>query len=280
MSTHPIYPDLKNKIVLLTGIGQTGDPSMWGNGAATARTFVRNGAKVFGCDLNLEAAMATKKRIEAEYKDATIDVVQADVTKASEVKRLVQACIKQHGRINILINNVGRSEKGDPASMSEEVWDAQVDINLKSIYLTCHEVLPIMEKQGSGAVINIASIAGLRYIGKPQVAYAATKAALINFTRVTAVTYANKGVRLNTVIPGLIHTPLVKMLADKYAGGDYEGFVKQRKGQVPMGKMGSSEDVANAVVFLGSSSAQYITGTKLVVDGAITGSTGRTDFKL
>ena len=117
--------------------------------------------------------------------------------------------------------------------MAEEVWDAQTDVNL-----FCHMVLPIMERQEKGGVVvNISSVAGLRYIGKPQVAYAATKAAVIQFAETTAVIYAKKGVRLNTVVPGLINTPLVKVLADKYAGGDYEAFCKKRDEQVPMGKM-------------------------------------------
>lgn len=144
----------------------------------------------------------------------------------------------KHGRIDILVNNVGRSEPGGPAEMPEEVWDRQMDINLKSVYLYCHLVLPIMEAQSrGGCIVNISSVAGLRYIGKPQVAYAATKAAVIQFTKTTAIIYAKKKVRLNTVVPGLIDTPLVKMLADKYAGGDYEAFSKKRDGQVPMGKM-------------------------------------------
>jgi NAD(P)-dependent dehydrogenase (short-subunit alcohol dehydrogenase family) len=170
---------------------------------------------------------------------------------------------------------VGASMKGDPASMDEETWDRQVDVNLKSIYLTCHLVLPIMERQGKGAIVNISSIAGMRYIGKPQVAYSATKAAVIQFTKATAVIYAPKGVRLNVVVPGLMYTPLVSILADKYAGGDLEGYVKIRNEQVPTGAMGSPFDVANAVVFLASDNANYITGQKLVVDGAITCSTGR-----
>lgn len=158
--------------------------------------------------------------------------------------------------------------------MAENVWDAQVDVNLKSVYLCCHHVLPLMEAQGSGAVINVGSIAGLRYIGKPQVAYSTTKAGVVQFTKATAVLYAPKGVRLNVVIPGLMNTPLVGLLADKYAGGDLEGFVAKRHKAVPMGKMGESSDVANAVVFLASQSSRYITGQKIVVDGGITSSTG------
>lgn len=157
--------------------------------------------------------------------------------------------------------------------MSEEVWDKQMDVNLKSVYLMCHHVLPIMEKQGSGAVVNIASIAALRYIGKPQIGYSATKAAVIQFTKATAVIYAPKGVRLNTVVPGLIHTPLIKSLADKYNDGDLEGLIKKRDSSVPMGKMGVSHDTAYCIVFLSSQCARHITGQKLIVDGGITSAT-------
>jgi len=271
-----IYPSLKDKIVLLTGIGQTGDPSMWGNGAATARIFCANGARIFGCDLKLESAQATQKRLVAEFGEGCCEVIAADVTKSSDVQALVEACVEKYGRIDVLVNNVGLSMKGGPADMDEDTWDAQTDVNLKSVYLCCNRVLPIMEKRGKGVVINISSIAGMRYIGKPQVAYSATKAAIIQFTKATAVLYAQKGIRLNVVVPGLMHTPLISVLADKYANGDLEGLVKTRNAQVPMRRMGNSFDVANAAVFLASDNANYITGQKLVVDGAITCSTGRT----
>jgi len=156
--------------------------------------------------------------------------------------------MEKHGRVDILVNNVGKSEPGGPAEMSEEVWDSQTDVNLKSVYLMCHLVLPVMEKQKSGGcVLNVGSVAGLRYIGKPQVAYAATKAAIVQFTKTTAVIYAQRTggkVRLNTVIPGLMNTPLVSILAKKYAGGDEEGFRAIRDKQVPTGKMGTAWDVA------------------------------------
>jgi len=249
---------------------------MWGNGAATARIFCANGAKIFGCDLRLESAQATQKRLVGEFGEGSCDVIAADVTKSTDVQKLVDACVEKFGRIDVLVNNVGLSMKGGPADMDEDTWDSQTDVNLKSVYLCCNKVLPLMEKQGKGVVINISSIAGMRYIGKPQVAYSATKAAVIQFTKATAVLYAQKGVRLNVVVPGLMHTPLISVLADKYANGDLEGLVKTRNAQVPMGRMGSSFDVANAVVFLASDTANYITGQKLVVDGAITGSTGRT----
>lgn len=131
-----------------------------------------------------------------------------------------------------------------------------------------------METQGSGgAVVNISSIAGLRYIGKPQVAYSATKAGVIQFTKATAVIYAAKGIRLNVVVPGLMHTPLVTVLAEKYAEGDLEGFIEQRHRAVPTGRMGDGMDIAMAVLFLASGQSRYITGQKIIVDGGITSAT-------
>ena len=125
-------------------------------------------------------------------------------------------------------------------------------------------------------MVNVASIAGLRFIGKPQVAYSATKAAIMQFTKATAVIYADRGIRLNTVVPGLIYTPYTQALAQRYApGGDEEAYMKKRDEQVPMGRMGDAWDVARAALFLASDEASYITGQKIVVDGGITGSTGR-----
>ncbi|CAK3744693.1 related to dehydrogenases with different specificities (related to short-chain alcohol [Lecanosticta acicola] len=284
----PIF-DYSNKVVVLTGLGAVGDG--YGNGTAMATAMARQGAIIFGCDINLEAANKAAELIrnEPEVKNhpsrkagqSVVDVMpqSTDVTKREACKAFVDACMAKHGRIDVLVNNVGKSEPGGPAELSEEVWDAQTDVNLKSVYLMCHLVLPIMEKQSSGGtVLNVASVAGLRYIGKPQVAYAATKAAIIQFTKTTAVIYAQRTqgrVRLNTVVPGLINSPLVSVLADKYAGGDQEGYRKVREKQVPTGKMGSVWDVAHAAVYLCSDEASYVTGQELVVDGAITDSTGQ-----
>lgn len=146
----------------------------------------------------------------------------------------------------------------------------------------CHLVLPIMEKQSTGGcVLNVASIAGMRYVGKPQVAYSATKAAIIQFTKTTAVIYAQRTqgrVRLNTVVPGLMATPLVNVLVKKYgrAGHDEAEYKRMRDMQVPTGKMGSGWDVAHAALFLCSDEASYVTGQELVVDGGIVNSTGWT----
>jgi NAD(P)-dependent dehydrogenase (short-subunit alcohol dehydrogenase family) len=270
-----IFPCFKDRVILLTGIGQTGSgATSWGNGAATARLLCANGAKIYGCDINQAAANFTRSRLVDEFGEGCCEVTTADVTNAADVQRLVDECLAKYGRLDGLVNNVGMSRRGGPADMDEATWDQQVDVNLKSVYLCCNRVLPILEKQEHGVIINVSSVAGLRYIGKPQVAYAACKAALIQFTKTTAVLYAAKGVRLNTVVPGLIHTPLVERLAAEYANGDYEGFVKARNDQVPMKRMGSSFDVANAILFLMSDNSKYITGQELVVDGSFINSTG------
>ncbi|KAE8443621.1 hypothetical protein EG329_001554 [Mollisiaceae sp. DMI_Dod_QoI] len=266
---------LDDKVVLITGLGQTqAESELLGIGAAIAVLFARQGAKIFGGNRSLGSATVTKNKIESQ--GGICDVMETDVISSESVKSLVDACMKKHGRIDILVNNVGRSEPGCPATMSEEVWDSQVELNLKSVYLLCHHVLPIMEAQGSGAVVSIASIAGMRYIGKPQVGYSATKAAIMQFVKATAVIYAEKGVRLNTVVPGLMDTPYTKAMVGRYAkDGGSEEFMKMRHQQVPMAKMGDAWDVANAALFLCSDEAKYITGQKIVVDGGITSSTGR-----
>ena len=146
-------------------------------------------------------------------------------------------------------------------------------MNIDTAYFCIKFTIPIMEKNSGGSIVNISSVAGLRYIGKPQVGYSASKAALIQMTKTTAVIEAKKNIRLNCVVPGLMHTPLVERLAKKYADGDYEGFVKRRHNQVPIGRMGESWDVAHAVLFLCSDEAKYITGTEIIVDGGLTAAT-------
>lgn len=260
---------LDNKVALVTGFGSMGEG--WGNGQAIATLLARQGAKIFGSDLNEEAAQNTARIIREE--GGTVEYKVCDATQSADVQALVQACMERYGRIDILVNNVGRSEPGGPVELSEETWDDQMDVNVKSAYLSCKYVLPIMEQQGSGSVVNVSSIAGLRYAGKPQVGYAAGKAALMQFTRTTAVIYAPKGIRLNCVVPGLVFTPLVRRLADKYVQGDYEGFVAHRHQQVPMGRMGDAWDVANTALFLASDESKYITAQEIVVDGGITAAT-------
>ncbi|KAF4873467.1 3-oxoacyl-[acyl-carrier-protein] reductase FabG [Colletotrichum siamense] len=267
--------DLRGKVALVIGLGQTGSEG-WGIGAACAVTFAKQGAVIFGGNRTIESTVKTKQAIEEI--GGVCDVVATDATSSESVKALVDACLAKHGRIDILLANVGQSQPGCPATMSEETWDSQIEINLKTVYLACHHVLPVMEKQETGgSVVCISSIAGLRYIGKPQVAYNTTKAAIMQFVKATAVIYAPRKVRLNTVVPGLMETPYTKSLASRFPmEGGYEAFKKMRDEQVPVGRMGDAWDVANTAAFLVSDEARYITGQKIVVDGGITSSTGRT----
>ena len=266
---------LDGKVALVIGLGQTGTEG-WGIGAACAVLFARQGATIFGG--NRTIASTTKTRHDIEEAGQQCDVVETDATSSASVKALVDACVAKHGRIDILLTNVGGSQPGTAASMAEDTWDAQMAVNLKSIYLACHHVLPIMSSQPrGGAIVCVSSIAGLRHIGKDQIAYNTAKAALLQFVRATAVSYAAKGVRINAVVPGLMETPYIKGLAERFpVDGGYEGFRRMRDAQVPMGRMGDAWDVAHAALFLAADEAGYITGQRIVVDGGITGSTGRT----
>jgi NAD(P)-dependent dehydrogenase (short-subunit alcohol dehydrogenase family) len=261
---------LDGKVALVTGCGSVGPG--WGNGKAISALFARQGAVVYGIDINPDAARETGRLIEGE--GGRCAVAGGDVTDAAQVEARVADCLARFGRIDVLVNNVGRSEPGDAGRMEEAAWDDQIALNLKSAFLCCRAVLPVMERQGGGgAIVSIASTAGIRYTGKPQAAYSAAKADLIQFSKTTAIAYAPKGIRLNCVLPGLMHTPLVDRLAEQFAGGDLEGFVSRRHGQVPMGHMGSAWDVAHAALFLASDEARYVTATEVVVDGGLTAAT-------
>src|SRR5256884_3051086 len=184
---------------------------------------------------------------------------------------MVQSCLDEWGRIDILVNNVGGSAPGGPVEMSEELWDVQVDHNLKSVFLACKHVLPVMERQAGGVIINLASTSGLRWTGSAQVAYAATKAGVIQLSRVVAVQYAGKGIRVNTVVPGQLHTPMVEArLARQRAGGDVEALLRQRQARIPLGFMGDGMDTANAALFLASHEARVITRARLVLGRRLT----------
>ena len=261
---------MAGKVAIVTGAGSVGPG--WGNGKATATLFARQGASVFLVDINPEAVGETRGIIEGE--GGTCAVHRADMMIAAEVGAMVQACIDRFGRLDVLVNNVGGSAPGDPVSMTEEVWDRQIDFNLKTAFLGCKYALPIMVAQGKGAIVNIASVAGLRNdfsSGRVHVGYAASKAGVIQLSRSTAGAYAKKGVRVNTVVPGLMHTPLVETrLAKTVGGNDVAALIAARNAVVPMGRMGDAWDVAHAVLFLASDEARYITGTEIIVDGGIT----------
>ena len=258
---------LQNRIAIVTGAGSVGPG--WGNGRATCVRFAEEGAKIFAIDRDPDKTAETVERVTAVGGE--IVTYQCDVTSNESVAAMVKACVDLFGRIDVLVNNVGGSAHGGPVDMPEEVWDAQVDYNLKSVFLTCKHVLPIMERQKSGAIVNVASTSGIRFTGAFQVGYAATKAAVIQLSRVVAVQYAAKGIRVNTVVPGQLHTPMVEArLARQRAGGDVKALLEQRQKRIPIGFMGDGRDTANAALFLASDEARFVTGTEIVVDGGMT----------
>ncbi len=258
---------LQDRIAIVTGAGSAGPG--WGNGKATAVLFAREGAKVFCSDIRAEALAETCDIIAGEGGTAGSRV--ADVSKDDQVAKLVGDCLARFGRIDILHNNVGILELGGPAELAEADWDRVMEVNLKSMFLTCKHVLPVMVAQGGGAIVNISSIAGTRWTGVPYVSYAASKAAVLGFTRSVALQHAGKGIRANSILPGLMNTPMiVEPLKGVYGEGDVQQMVEVRDAQCPMGHMGDAWDVAYAALFLASDEAKYITGTELVVDGGIT----------
>ncbi len=178
---------LAGKVALISGAGCIGPG--WGNGRAAAVLFAREGAKVFAVDKDADSMTETVARVG---NDGEIATHVCDVLDDAQVRDMTEACRKAFGRIDILVNNVGGSAAGGVAEMSEETFDRQIDYNLKSVFLACRHVIPVMIAQGGGAIVNTASASGTRYTGAPQIGYASAKAAVIQFSRVTAVQYAGE----------------------------------------------------------------------------------------
>jgi NAD(P)-dependent dehydrogenase (short-subunit alcohol dehydrogenase family) len=267
--------DLTGKVAFVTGAGSVGEG--WGNGKATAVLMARQGAKVYGVDINAGALAGTSAVMEEErHKDWAARA--CNMTVSDDVKAAVDDCLGRFGRIDILVNNVGGSAPGDPVSMTEEVWEAQMDLNLKTTFLGCKHVLPVMERQFAaegrgGVIVNVSSIGYISFQvgGRVNAAYAAAKAGVVAFSRSTAIAYVKKGIRVNAVVPGIMHTPLVEhRLVSQLGAADAQALVAKRHASVPMGRMGDAWDVANAALFLASDEAKYITATQLVVDGGVT----------
>lgn len=257
---------LEGKVAIVTGAGCVGPG--WGNGRAVAVRFAQEGAKVLAVDINADSMAETLAL--AHGAAGELRTWTGDATRDADVRAMVQTCLDQFGRIDILVNNVGGSRKGGPVDLSEEDFDAQLDFNLKSVFLACKHVIPVMQGQGGGAIVNTASTSGIRWTGAAQVGYASSKAGVIQFSRVVAVEYAKHKIRVNTVIPGQMHTPMVEArLAKQRAGGDVETLLQQRQARIPLGFMGDGTDTANAALFLASDEARFITGTEIVVDGGM-----------
>lgn len=257
----------ESKVAVVTGAGCVG--AGWGNGRAMAVRLADEGAKVLAVDRDAQRLAETLSLAGAAA--ASITTCICDVTSSASVKAMVEACIEAYGAPDILINNVGGSAAGGPVQLSEEAWDTQIDVNLKSVFLTCKHVLPHMIECKRGAIVNVASTSGLRWTGSAQVAYAASKAGVIHLSRVVAVQHAPDGVRVNTVVPGQLHTPMVEArLAKQRTGGDIEALLASRVKRIPLGFMGDGRDTASAALYLASDEARFVTGTELVVDGGMT----------
>ncbi len=257
---------LAGKVALVTGAGSVGPG--WGNGRAIACRFAEEGALVFGADRDTARMAETAQRIADA--GGSFAGGACDVTRSDSIAQMVAQCIATYGRLDVLVNNVGGSAKGGPVEMDEDVFDAQVDHNLKSVFLTCKHALPHLLAAGGGAIVNISSTSGLRWTGSAQIAYAATKAGVIQFSRVLAVQYAKQGIRVNTVVPGQLHTPMVEVrLAGQRAGGDVDALLAQRQSRIPLPFMGDGRDTANAALFLACDESRFVTGTEIVVDGGM-----------
>lgn len=253
---------LKGKIAIVFGAGSSGPG--WGNGKAAAVAYAREGAKVACIDLVPDAARETAAIIEGEGGVAIS--LPADVTDTNSVAKVVVDVITAYGRIDILHNNVGVTHMGGPVELSEAEFEASLDLNIGPIFRTAKAVVPHMLKQGSGAIVNISSLAAIRWTGYPYFAYYATKAAVNQATVALAMQYARQGIRANCIMPGLIDTPLIyKQISNQYAS--VEDMVAARNAAVPVGRMGTAWDIAHAAVFLASDEAQFVTGVCLPVDG-------------
>jgi NAD(P)-dependent dehydrogenase (short-subunit alcohol dehydrogenase family) len=253
---------LHGKVALVFGAGSSGPG--WSNGKAAAVAYAREGAMVVAIDQLEQAARETEACIREEGVEAL--AIQADVTDAAAVNNAVERAIQAFGRIDVLHNNVGTTAMGGPVELNEEVWNRSLDINLGSVYRTAKAVLPHLLKQGRGAIINISSLAAIRWTGYPYFAYYTAKAAVNQATVALAMQYARHGIRANAILPGAIDTPLIyREISSQY--GSIEAMRAARDRAVPTGKMGTAWDIAHAAVFLASDEASFITGVCLPVDG-------------
>jgi len=255
---------LRGKVAIVVGAGQQPGDTI-GNGRAISILFAREGAKVMLVDKNLDRAKETKSMIDKEGGESFI--FEADITKEDECQEIVNKCVDVHGKIDILVNNVGIGT-GDRklVDLSEEAWDKIFNINLKGMFFVCKYVLPVMEKQESGSIINISSVAAVAAVR--YVAYKISKSGVNSLTHQLAMKYAKNGIRVNAIMPGLINTPMAIEGISKARGMSKEDLIKMRNSMVPLkGGMGSAWDIANAALFLASDEAKFITSVILPVDG-------------
>ncbi|HEX6245499.1 MAG TPA: SDR family oxidoreductase [Polyangiales bacterium] len=255
---------LRDKVAVVVGGGQAPGEGL-GNGRAAALLFAREGARVLVADRNLESARATCDLIAGE--GGTAEAQQVDITRDGECQALMEACVARWQRIDVLHNNVGigRGDAG-PTHVTDDAWDEIFAVNVKGALHTCRHALPVMRRQEGGVILNVSSIASV--CASNLLAYKSSKAALNAMTHAIAMGNAKFGIRANTILPGLMNTPMAVDGIAQGRGVDKAKLIEQRNAQVPLrGGMGTAWDVAHAALFLASDEARFITGVLLPVDG-------------
>lgn len=264
-----IADSLRGRVALVAGAGSSGPG--WSIGKATAVTLAQRGAAVIALDVSGEAAQDTCDEISRVGGVAL--AVRADVADEDSMRRALAQAERHFGAVHLYIANAGIGKLGGVMETSVEDLRRIQAVNMESLLIGSRLLIPAMAERGMGAIVTVSSVAGIRYLGYPHLAYSATKAGLIHFTRMMAQEYAPYGIRANTVVPGLIDTPRVQGNVGRAfsSSGDRGEVRKKRDAQVPMKRMGSPWEIARAVAFLCSDEASYITGTELIVDGGLTG---------
>ena len=248
---------LDSKVALITGAGG-------GIGRASSLLFAAEGAKVVCVDLNEPAAAATAEMVTAAGGRALS--VKADVSSDADAKAMVDATVETFGGLHVLFNNAGimHSDDGDSQSTSEAIWDLTMNVNAKGVFLGCKHGIPAIQESGGGSIINTASFVAHLGAATPQIAYTASKGAVLALTRELAVVHARQGIRINALCPGPLRTELLMKFLDT------EEKKQRRLVHVPMGRFGLAEEMAKSALFLASDDSSYVTGTEFLVDGGIT----------
>ncbi len=263
---------LAGKVALVLGGGSIGPG--WGIGKAISVSFAREGALTVIADVNLRSAEESLALVKAEGLAGEAEA--CDVLDDARLSQLVHEVVKRHGRLDILHCNVGLGKVGPSEGTSPAEWRRISDANLTSLHVATSAALPAMRAQRSGVILATSSIAGIRDVGFPHLAYGATKAAAIQFMRLIAVENAKHGIRANSIVAGLVDTPRIeKTLSGTYGGKSLQEMKETRAAQVPLGRMASAFDIAHAACFLASDRAAYITATEIVVDGGLTATINR-----
>jgi len=257
MMKEPEIMRLQNKTALITGGGG-------GIGRETARLFAQEGAAVVVVDINDQAGEETVQMVQAEGGRATY--VHADVSAAADCERMVAVAEKTYDHLHILFNNAGIShaQDDDALNTSEAVWDLTFRINVKGVFLGCKYGIPALRRAGGGSIINTASFVALMGAATPQLAYTASKGAVLSMTRELAAIHARENIRVNALCPGPLRTELLM----KYL--NTEAKRQRRLVHIPMGRFGEAHEIAKAALFLASDEASFTTGATFLVDGGIT----------